>query len=157
MHSIKTKSYQNLFAFDRRNESCFYSIYIDDKQSIEICENEIVNYVKAWKHTKLNIKGEMSLASLEGMDSDDTIVLVDGDRVYDLVREGNITIREKRVFWSKVVFQLKVGKSIIFNFPLKKINFRSKTYKSPTHNKLIGLCNSGRRETFKIPQILFWN
>ena len=92
MNSIKTKSYQNVFAFDRRNESCFYSIYIDDKQSIEICENKIVNYVKAWKHTELNIKGKMPLASLEGMDSDDTIVLVDGDRVYDLVSEGKISI-----------------------------------------------------------------
>jgi hypothetical protein len=34
----------------------------------------------------------MPLASLEEMESNETIVLVDGDRVYDLVREGKIKL-----------------------------------------------------------------
>ena len=66
---LKQKSYQNVIAFDRRNESCFFSVCIDNKESTKTCENEISNYVKAWKHTKLNIRGEMPLSSLKEMES----------------------------------------------------------------------------------------
>jgi hypothetical protein len=92
MHSVKTKCYQNLFSFDKRNESCFYSVCIEDTNSIEICENKNVEYIKSWIHTKLNIKGKISLASLEDMESNETVVSVDGDRVFDLVREGNFYV-----------------------------------------------------------------
>jgi hypothetical protein len=34
----------------------------------------------------------MPLASLEEIESNETIVLVDGDRVYDLVKEGKIKL-----------------------------------------------------------------
>jgi hypothetical protein len=51
-----------------------------------------VEYVKAWRHTELNIKGKMPLASSEEMESNETIVSVDGDRVSDLVREGNFYV-----------------------------------------------------------------
>jgi hypothetical protein len=56
-----------VFAFDRRNESCFCLVCIEDTKSIDICENENAEYVKAWRHTKLNIKGKMPLARLEEM------------------------------------------------------------------------------------------
>jgi hypothetical protein len=92
VHSVKTKCYQNVFTFDRRNECCFCSIYIEDTKSIEICENKNVEYVKAWRHIKLNIKGKMSLGSSKDMESNETIVSVDGDRVSDLVREGNFYV-----------------------------------------------------------------
>ena len=92
MHSVKTKFYQNVFAFDRINESCFCLVCIEDTKSIEICENENAEYVKAWRHTKLNVKRKMSLEILEEMESNETIVLVDGDRVSDLVREGNFYV-----------------------------------------------------------------
>jgi hypothetical protein len=89
IHLVKTKHFPNVFSFDRRNESCFCSVCIEDTKSIDICENENAGYVKAWRHTELNIKGKMSLASSEEMESNETIVSVDGNRVYDLVRECN--------------------------------------------------------------------
>ena len=51
-----------------------------------------VGYVKSWRHIKLNVKGKMSLASLEELESNETIVSVDGDRVSDLVRKGKIKL-----------------------------------------------------------------
>ena len=90
IHSIKTKSFQNGFAFDRWNDSCFCSVCIEDTESIYIFENENAGYVKAWRHTELNVKSKMPLASSEEMESNETIVSVDGDRVSDLVREGKI-------------------------------------------------------------------
>jgi hypothetical protein len=92
IHSVKTKRYQNVFAFDRRNESCFCSVCIEDTKSIDICENKNAEYVKAWRHTELNVKGKMPLASSKEMESNETIVSVDGDRVSDLVREGNFYV-----------------------------------------------------------------
>ena len=47
-------------------------------------------YVKAWRHTELNTKGKMPLASSEEMESNETIVSIDGDIVSDLVTEGKI-------------------------------------------------------------------
>ena len=81
-----------MFAFDRRNESYFCLVCIEDTKSIDICENENAEYVKAWRHTELNIKWKTPLARSEEMESNETIVLVDGDRVYDLVREGNFYV-----------------------------------------------------------------
>ena len=49
-------------------------------------------YVESSQHTKLYTKGKMSVASFEEMESEATIVSYEGDRVYDLVREGNISI-----------------------------------------------------------------
>ena len=102
LHPIKTKSYQNLFEFDRRKESWFCSIFREDTQSIEIYENKISNYLKPWKHMEPNIKGKMPLASLEEMKLDDNIVSIDGDKIYDLVRECNITIVQWYVLCSKI-------------------------------------------------------
>ena len=42
--------------------------------------------VKDWKHTKLNTEGKM----FEEMQSEETTISFDVDRVSDLVREGNI-------------------------------------------------------------------
>jgi hypothetical protein len=77
-----------VFSFDRRNESCFCSVFIEDTKSIDICENKNAEYVKAWRHTEHDIKGKIPLESLEEMESNETMVSVDGDRVFDLVREG---------------------------------------------------------------------
>ena len=49
-------------------------------------------YVKSWRHIELNVKGKMPLASLEEIESNETIVSVDGDRISDLVREGKIKL-----------------------------------------------------------------
>ena len=92
IHSVKTKCFQNEFAFDRQNDSCFCSVFIEDTKSIDICENENEEYVKSWRHTKLNVKGKIPLASSEEMESNETIVSVDGDRVSDLVRECNFYV-----------------------------------------------------------------
>jgi hypothetical protein len=59
---------------------------------MEICENQNAEYVKAWRHTELNLKGKMPLASSEEMKSNETIVWVDGDKVFYLVREGNLYV-----------------------------------------------------------------
>ena len=47
-------------------------------------------YVKDWKHRELNTKGKMSVAMFEEMKSEETTISSDGDRVSNLVREGNI-------------------------------------------------------------------
>ena len=70
----------------------FCLVCINDSESIDICENENAGYVKAWRHTELNAKGKMPLASLKEMESNETIVSIDGDRVSDLVREGNFYV-----------------------------------------------------------------
>jgi hypothetical protein len=57
-----------------------------------------VEYVKVWRHTELNIKGKMPLASSEEIESNETIVSVDGDRVFDLVREGNLCFNCLKIY-----------------------------------------------------------
>ena len=81
-----------MFSFDRINESFFCSVCIEDKKSIDICENKNEEYVKAWRHTEINIKEKIPLANSEEMKSNETIVSVDGDRVSDLVKEGNFYV-----------------------------------------------------------------
>ena len=49
-------------------------------------------YVKPWQHTELNTQGKIPVASFEDMESEEIVVSSKGDRVYDLVREGNISI-----------------------------------------------------------------
>ena len=63
---------------------------MEDTKSTEICENENTKYIKVWRHIKLNTKGKMPLESLEEMELNETIVSIDGDRVFDLVGEGKI-------------------------------------------------------------------
>jgi hypothetical protein len=100
IHSVKTKSFQNGFAFDRRNDSYFCSVCIHDSESTDICENENTRYVKAWRHVELNVKGKMPLVSSEEIESNETILSVYDDRVSDLVREGNfyVTIMFENIF-----------------------------------------------------------
>ena len=44
---------------------------------------------KHWKHIKINPKGKMPLASIEELESEEIKLSSDGDRISDLVREGN--------------------------------------------------------------------
>ena len=87
--SIQTKSLQNVFSFDSRNQSCFCHICTENVESTEVCENINNNYVKHWKHTKINPKGKMPLASIEELESEEIKISSSGDRISDLVREGN--------------------------------------------------------------------
>ena len=45
--------------------------------------------LKPLKHNKINLKGKMILASFEELESEDIAISTDGDRIYDLVRDGN--------------------------------------------------------------------
>ena len=47
-------------------------------------------YVKDCKHIDLSTKGKMSVAMFEEMQSEETTISSNGDRVSDLVREDNI-------------------------------------------------------------------
>ena len=78
-----------MFSFDSRKLTCFCPICIEDIESIEICENINDYYVKPWKHNEINLKGKMPLASFDGLESEDIAISIDGDRISDLVREGN--------------------------------------------------------------------
>ena len=88
MHSIKTKLSINVFALDKQKYSCFFHVYIDNTESNDVCEKKM--YVKYWKHTELNTKGKMFVAMFEEMQSKETTISSDGDRVYDIIREGSI-------------------------------------------------------------------
>ena len=88
MHSIQTKLSRNVFALDKRKYSCLCDVCINNTKSNDVCENKM--YVNDWKHTELNTKGKMSVAMFEEMQSKETTISFDGDRVFDLVREGNI-------------------------------------------------------------------
>ena len=88
MLSIKRKLSRNVFALDKRKYSCFCDVYIDNTKSNDVCENKM--YVNDWKHIELNTNGKMSVAMFEEMQSEETTISSDGDRVSDLVREGNI-------------------------------------------------------------------
>ena len=93
MHSVKTKLSTNVFSLDKRKYSCFCYVCIDNTKFNDVCENKM--YVKYWKHTELNTKGKMFVAMFEEMQSEETTISFDGDRVSDLVREGNISISFK--------------------------------------------------------------
>ena len=82
--------YKNVFVLDKRKYCCFFHVCIDNKKSNDVCENKM--YVNDWKHIELNTKGKMFVAMFEEMQSEETIVSSEGDHVYDLVREGNISI-----------------------------------------------------------------
>ena len=56
---------------------------------MEVYENATNNYVKHWKHTEINPKGKMPLESIEELELEEIAILSDGDRILDLVREGN--------------------------------------------------------------------
>lgn len=92
-----------MFAFDKRKYSCVCIVCIKVTQSNDVCENNM--YVKPWQHTKLNTKGKVSVASFEEMESEETIVSPEGDRVSHLVREGNISIDFKRYICVCVVLK----------------------------------------------------
>ena len=62
---------------------------MEDTESIENCESINDNYVKPWKHNEINIKEKMPLTSFEELESEDIAISTDGDRISDLVREGN--------------------------------------------------------------------
>ena len=68
LHSIKTKEYQNVFAFDKIKYSCFFYVCINDIESNDVCENNM--YVKYWQHIKLNTKGKISIANFEEIQSE---------------------------------------------------------------------------------------
>ena len=69
--------------------TCFCPICMEDTKSIENCENIYENYAKPWKHNEINLKGKMPLSSFEELESEDIAISIDGDRISDLVREGN--------------------------------------------------------------------
>ena len=62
---------------------------MEDTKSIDLCENIDENYVKHWKHNKINQKGKIPLAIFEELESEDITISIDGDRIFNLVREGN--------------------------------------------------------------------
>ena len=75
-------------ASDQRKYYFFCHVFIENTESNDVCEKKM--YVKYWKHTELNTKGKMSVAMFEEMQSEETTISYDGDRVSDLVREGSI-------------------------------------------------------------------
>ena len=89
LHSIKTKTFQNVFSFDSRKLTCFCPICMEDTESIDNCENINDNYVKPWKHNEINLKGKIPLISFEQLELEDIGISTDGDRISNLVREGN--------------------------------------------------------------------
>ena len=46
-------------------------------------------YIKHWKLIEINPKGKIPLASIEKLESEEIKISCDGDRISDLVREGN--------------------------------------------------------------------
>ena len=62
---------------------------MEDTEIIDNCENIHDNYVKPWKHNKINLKGKMPLPSFQELESEDIAISTDGDRISDLVREGD--------------------------------------------------------------------
>ena len=77
----------------KENILVFCHVCIENTKSNDVCENKM--YVKYWQHIELNTKEKISVANFEEMQSEETIVSSEGDRVYDLVREGNISIAFK--------------------------------------------------------------
>ena len=78
-----------MFSFDSRKLTCFFHICMEDTETIDLCENINDNYVKPWKHNEINLKGKMPLTSFEELESEDITISTDGDRIFDLIREGN--------------------------------------------------------------------
>ena len=77
-----------MFTLDKRKYYCNCHVCIENTKSNDVCENKM--YIKDWKHRELNTKEKMSIAMFEEMQSKETTISSDGDRVADLVREDNI-------------------------------------------------------------------
>ena len=75
-------------------------------ESIDNCENINDNYVKPWKHNESNLKVKMPLAIFEELEPEDIVISTDGDRISDLVREGNFmyTLLKKFIFILKIFY-----------------------------------------------------
>ena len=80
---------------------------MEDTKSIDLCENIDDNYVKPWKHNEINQKGKMSLASFEELEYEDIAISIDGDRISDLVREGNFMYTSTNAIFYFKYFLLK--------------------------------------------------
>ena len=80
-----------MFSFDSRKLTCFCPICMEDTELIDICENINDNYVKPWKHNKINKKVKTPLTRFDELGSEDIAISFDGDRISDFVREGNFT------------------------------------------------------------------
>ena len=67
----------------------FCHICTKNVESTEVSKNITNNYVKKWKHVDINPKGKMPLASIEELESEEIEISSDGNRISNLVREGN--------------------------------------------------------------------
>ena len=66
--------------------------YLHGEHIIDNCESINDNYVKPWKHNIINLKGKIPLARFEELESEEIAISTDGDRISDLVREGNFHV-----------------------------------------------------------------
>ena len=89
LHSIQTKSFQNVFAFDSRKQSCFCHILHWKCWIYRSLWKHNEQLRKHWKHTKINPKGKMPPANIEELESEEIKISSDGNTISNLVREGN--------------------------------------------------------------------
>ena len=62
---------------------------MEDTKSRDNYEKINYNYVKPWKHNKINLKEKMPLTRFEELELEDIVISTNADRIFDLVREGN--------------------------------------------------------------------
>ena len=77
----------DIFSIETRKYTCFYEFYIDTNGlGVDHCVKDA--YVKQWKYVPLNPKGPHPIRTWQEMHTDEAVVSLDHDRVFDLVKEG---------------------------------------------------------------------
>ena len=77
----------DIFAIETRKHACFCDFCIDvNGCGIDHCENDA--YVKPWKYVPLNPEGSHPIPTWQEMHTEEAMVSLDHDRVFDVVREG---------------------------------------------------------------------
>ena len=68
----------------------FFFACIDQTEFIDDCENQIKKFVKPWKHEELTPLPSFGNVTNKEMDNEVVVIDNDYDRIYDMVREGDV-------------------------------------------------------------------
>ena len=87
LHSVCSKYMSYIFSIETRKYACFYEFCIDSNGlGIDHCVNDA--YVIQWKYFPLNPNGTHPILTWQEMHTDEAVVSLDHDRVFDLVKHG---------------------------------------------------------------------
>ena len=82
----------NIHAIEKQKYSFFCLACIDDVESLDECQNQTNKFVKPWRHQELIPFPPFGNISDVERNNQALVIDKDYDRVYDLVREGDVFV-----------------------------------------------------------------